>query len=131
MKTQLLSLVSVGLLLARTAALAPVVVDDETDLGAGKGKGKGKGKWTEKTSNNVNYQCKCAPGDECWPDANQWQKLNQTVAGSLRVNLPPAVSCYNTFQGPLGNLSTYNAAKCAEVTANFASEQYQCVPPYS
>lgn len=126
MKAQFLGLVSVGLLLARTAACQlPPVVDDETDVGAGKGKGKGKGKWTEKVVNNTKYQCKCAPGDECWPDANQWQKLNQTVAGSLRVNLPPAVSCYNTFQGPLGNLSTYDAAKCADVTAGFTSEQYQ------
>ena len=126
MKSQLLGFLGVGLLLARTAACQ--LDDGETgDLVAGKGKGKGK--WTDRTYNGAKYQCKCAPGDECWPDANKWKKLNETVSGGLRVNLPLAVSCYNTFQGPLGNLSTYDAAKCADATKNFASEQYQCGCP--
>ncbi|KAK1757129.1 hypothetical protein QBC47DRAFT_320599 [Echria macrotheca] len=85
--------------------------------------------WVKRTWQGSNYQCKCAPGDYCWPGEWKWQLLNLTVGGNLRVSIPPAASCYNTFQGPLGNLNTYDAAKCAEVTANFADEQYQINHP--
>lgn len=83
------------------------------------------GKWVRKVWNGANYDCKCFPGDSCWPKAQDWQKLNTTVGGNLIVSTPPAASCYNTFEGPLGNIDTYDAAKCADVTANFASEQFQ------
>jgi len=85
--------------------------------------------WVSKTWNGNSYKCKCAPGDYCWPSNWKWQLLNATVGGNLRVNTPPAAACYNTFQGPLGNINTYDAAKCAEVTANFADEQYQINHP--
>ncbi|KAM7193097.1 hypothetical protein V8F33_007969 [Rhypophila sp. PSN 637] len=86
-------------------------------------------RWVRRTWNGAKYDCKCFPGDSCWPTTQQWQKLNTTVGGNLVVSTPPAASCYNTFQGPLGNLDTYDAAKCAEVTANFPSEQFQIELP--
>ncbi len=72
-----------------------------------------------------NYACKCYPGDSCWPNNGQWQKLNNTVGGNLRVNVPPGAPCYNTFKGPLGDVKTYNKAECDRVTANWFDEQFQ------
>jgi len=43
--------------------------------------------------------------------------------------VPIGAPCYNTFQGPLGTVNTYDAAKCADLTANFANEQYQIENP--
>lgn len=82
-------------------------------------------KWVSRTWQGASYKCKCYPDDSCWPSATAWQQLNTTVGGNLQVNLPPAVSCYNSFTGPLGTVSPYDAAKCAEVTNNFPSEQFQ------
>ncbi|KAK0635968.1 hypothetical protein B0T17DRAFT_587300 [Bombardia bombarda] len=82
-------------------------------------------KWTYRKWNGSNYACKCYAGDACWPNTSQWSQLNSTVGGNLRVTTPPGAPCYNTFQGPLGNVSTYNAAQCTSVTAGFPSEQFQ------
>jgi len=59
--------------------------------------------WVLRSEGGSNYACKCAPGDDCWPNKGQWQKLNNTVDGNLQVNVPPGAPCYNTFQGPLGD----------------------------
>jgi hypothetical protein len=85
-------------------------------------------KWVTKYWQGSKYSCKCYPGDSCWPSNRDWQRLNTTVGGNLRVNLPPAAPCYNQFVGPLGTVNTYDAAKCADITANFANEQFQYVP---
>jgi hypothetical protein len=71
------------------------------------------------------YACKCYHGESCWPSQHEWNVLNNTVNGKLRVHIPPGASCYNTFNGPLGTVNTYNAAKCAEATQNWANEQWQ------
>lgn len=81
--------------------------------------------WVRRTWNGADYDCKCFPGDSCWPTAQQWQTLNTTVGGNLQISIPPAASCYNTFEGPLGSIPTYDAAECADVTANFGVEQFQ------
>jgi len=73
----------------------------------------------------VRYGCKCYPGDACWPATKEWTKLNKTVDGNLAIALPPGAPCHNTFNGLLGNLSTYNAAQCANATAKFTNEQWQ------
>lgn len=80
-----------------------------------------------RTWNGTRYGCKCYLGDSCWPSSSQWKALNDTVGGNLQVDIPPGAPCYNVFQGPLGNISTYNAAKCANVTAEFANEQWTYV----
>ncbi|RYP62196.1 hypothetical protein DL771_009828 [Monosporascus sp. 5C6A] len=77
-----------------------------------------------RTWNGSDYACKCYVGDECWPGEGSWAELNSTVGGNLIVNLPPGAPCYETFEGPLGTVSTYDAAACAEVTANFMSQHW-------
>lgn len=116
MRNSVLSLVASALLCAQQS---------EAHAARGPADGPPGGKWVRKSWNGTNYDCKCFPGDSCWPTAQEWQTLNTTVGGNLVVSTPPAASCYNTFQGPLGNINTYDAAKCADVTANFASEQFQ------
>jgi hypothetical protein len=76
------------------------------------------------TLNGINFGCKCAPGRSCWPSAAKWNSLNNTVDGRLLVHIPPGAVCHNTFQGPLGTVQTYDAAACAEATANWASEDW-------
>jgi len=48
--------------------------------------------------------------------------LNTTVGGALQLALPPGAVCHNTVSNL--SVSTYNAAACAEVKANWINEQY-------
>jgi hypothetical protein len=75
------------------------------------------------TSGGHRYECKCYPGDRCWPSASKWKTLNSTVQGALKEVVPDAAVCYNTFDGK----STYNAAACANATQNFPGEQWTYV----
>jgi hypothetical protein len=81
-------------------------------------------KWKGETriENGVEYECKCYSDNACWPKEKDWSSLNKTVGGSLRVALPPGAVCYNSLQGVPG--STYDAAACQEVQANWVNEQY-------
>ncbi|KAK0727702.1 hypothetical protein B0T26DRAFT_847456 [Lasiosphaeria miniovina] len=88
-----------------------------------------RGKWVHRKWAGADYSCKCYLGDACWPGKQQWDALNATLTGNLRVDVPPGAPCYNLFQGPLGNVTTYNAAQCANVTAGFGTEQYQIELP--
>jgi hypothetical protein len=65
-------------------------------------------------------ECKCYPGDACWPTEDKWDALNKTVGGALVKVIPPAAPCYNEFEG----IPTYNEAKCNEVTTNWEDQQY-------
>lgn len=76
------------------------------------------------TFRGVNVGCKCYPGESCWPSKTKWDNFNRTVDGRLRVHIPPGAACHNTFDGPLGTVNTYDAAKCAEATDNWANEQW-------
>ena len=67
------------------------------------------------------YACKCYPGDRCFPSSTVWSRFNTTVGGNLQIALPPGAPCYNN----LGDLSTYDSAKCADVQANWSNEQWK------
>jgi hypothetical protein len=77
-----------------------------------------------RTWNGQQYGCKCYFGDSCWPGPTAWDALNATVDGKLAVYVPPESACHNTFNGTLGTIPTYDAAKCAAVTANYSGEQW-------
>ncbi|KAI1340746.1 hypothetical protein F5Y15DRAFT_422618 [Xylariaceae sp. FL0016] len=79
--------------------------------------------------NNTEYGCKCYMGDDCWPAHSDWTKLNSTVDGNLQGIIPPGASCHDTFDGPLGNISTYDAAACADATAMWANETWTVEKP--
>jgi hypothetical protein len=78
-----------------------------------------------RTWNGQEYACKTYYGDSNWPKPAAWQSFNASVDGKLLVDIPPGAPCYDVFQGPLGNISTYNEAQCADATANFGVEQWQ------
>ncbi|KAI0883043.1 FAD-binding domain-containing protein [Annulohypoxylon maeteangense] len=83
----------------------------------------------ERTWNGSQYGCKCYPGDECWPSKDNWAALNSTVDGNLLMNIPPGASCHNTFEGPLGQISTYNASACENALAMWSNEQWTVEKP--
>lgn len=74
-----------------------------------------------KTVEGVKYQCKCYSDNECYPKATDWAALNKTVGGTLQRALPPGAVCYNSVGN---NTGVYDAAKCANVQANWLSEQW-------
>lgn len=77
------------------------------------------------TWNGKSYGCRCYPDDKtCWPAPKEWEKLNSTVSGNLAVIVPPEAACHNFFDGLLGTVPTYDAAKCAEVTARYPEESW-------
>ncbi|KAF2726820.1 FAD-binding domain-containing protein [Polyplosphaeria fusca] len=48
-------------------------------------------------ASNTSYssKCKCFPGDDCWPSASQWNKLNETVNGQLIETVPLGSPCHD------------------------------------
>jgi hypothetical protein len=40
-------------------------------------------------------QCKCFPGDACWPSMSVWEDFNATVGGRLIANEPLAAPCHS------------------------------------
>lgn len=75
-----------------------------------------------KKVNGATYQCKCYSDNSCFPSAADFNALNKTVGGALKLAIPPGAVCHNKF----GNLSvsTYNAAACSNAQANWLNEQW-------
>ncbi|TVY34363.1 FAD-linked oxidoreductase [Lachnellula occidentalis] len=59
-------------------------------------------------------QCRCFPGDTCWPSTTEWNLLNSTVGGRLIATVPIASPCHDTFPGV-----EFDADKCAVIQANW------------
>lgn len=51
-------------------------------------------------SNNCN-NCKCFPGDVCWPSTSDWDSLNQTVSGRLVATVPLGQACHDPNYDPV------------------------------
>lgn len=60
-------------------------------------------------------QCRCFPGDDCWPSSEEWSRFNETLGGKLIATVPLASPCHDTFPGV-----DYDANKCADIQANWA-----------
>lgn len=58
--------------------------------------------------------CKCFPGDVCWPSAAHWALLNKTVGGRLVSTVPLGKPCHG---------HDYNETQC-----DFLKEQW-LLPP--
>ncbi|KAI9375101.1 hypothetical protein BJX61DRAFT_200869 [Aspergillus egyptiacus] len=50
--------------------------------------------------------CRCLPGDACWPSLQQWDALNSTVGGRLIATVPLGSPCHDP---------TYDATACAQL----------------
>jgi hypothetical protein len=53
-----------------------------------------------------NTSCRYLPGDSCWPKAQEWNQLNETVGGRLIATAPLGSPCHDP---------TYNAAECSSL----------------
>ncbi|KAI0896945.1 FAD binding domain protein [Annulohypoxylon nitens] len=60
-------------------------------------------------------QCRCFPGDSCWPSSAQWDSFNKTLGGKLIATIPIASPCHDGFPGV-----DYDADKCTQIQANWA-----------
>ncbi len=47
--------------------------------------------------------CKCFPGDECWPTEDDWQSFNKSVGGRLIATVPLGSPCHDP---------TYDIGEC-------------------
>jgi hypothetical protein len=57
-----------------------------------------------------NQDCRCLPGDACWPAQDSWAKLNSTVSGKLVATVPIGSPCHDP---------TYDAAACDQLKADW------------
>jgi hypothetical protein len=48
-------------------------------------------------------ECRCIPGDSCWPSLSDWSSLNDTVQGQLIATIPLATPCHDP---------SYNSTEC-------------------
>ena len=62
-------------------------------------------------------QCRCFPGDSCWPSHADWAGLNASISGRLVATVPLGSPCHDP---------TYNAAECKILQTNWfePSEQW-------
>ena len=47
--------------------------------------------------------CRCAPNESCWPNSDEWHKLNATTTGHLIKTLPVGHVCHDP---------SYDATQC-------------------
>lgn len=41
--------------------------------------------------------CRCFPGDQCWPSDAEWSSLNATVGGRLIATVPLGSPCHDPY----------------------------------
>ncbi|KAF7718297.1 Isoamyl alcohol oxidase [Penicillium ucsense] len=58
--------------------------------------------------------CRCFPGDDCWPSWQQWADFNATIGGRLISTVPLGSVCHTT-----GEFSAYNQEACASLIADW------------
>ena len=51
-------------------------------------------------------QCRCFPGEACWPTSADWTNLNSSVDGRLIATIPIGSPCHDP---------TYDAARCLAI----------------
>ncbi|KAF5486026.1 FAD-linked oxidoreductase hmp9 [Colletotrichum fructicola] len=73
------------------------------------------------TPDAVRRECKCAPGDECWPAESVWKEFDTDLGGKLVETQPIAQSCYD---GPAKDLEA-----CAHVAEMWSDQDFQTSNP--
>lgn len=68
-----------------------------------------------------NQDCRCFPGEECWPSTDVWDQFNQTVDGRLLATVPLATPCH---------APNYDAAACDKLRNRWIDPELQYdIPP--
>lgn len=65
------------------------------------------------TSRAVPSQCRCFPGDACWPSRSDWDAFNQTLGGKLVATVPIGSPCHVDAFEP------YDEQACATLKDNW------------
>jgi len=68
--------------------------------------------------------CKAVPGAPGWPSTQDWDRLNESLAGRLLQPTPPGAVCH-PGQG------SYDAAKCADVVKGWSTYEFHQADPVS
>lgn len=63
--------------------------------------------------------CKCFPGDDCWPTAEEWSVFNASIHGRLIATVPLAAACHD------GAWGSYNDAACARLQGSWLDPETQ------
>ncbi|KAF4909239.1 FAD-linked oxidoreductase ZEB1 [Colletotrichum fructicola] len=74
------------------------------------------------TGKRAARSCKVFPGDSAWPSSATWSLFDLLTGSALVDGVPSAAVCYKDWP-------QYDEAKCAEVTAQWASPSYQAFEP--
>ncbi|KAL2008121.1 hypothetical protein VTN00DRAFT_8103 [Thermoascus crustaceus] len=61
-------------------------------------------------ANNNSNQCRCFPGDPCWPSPDVWSGFNQSIDGRLIKTVPLGAPCH---------VPEYSAATCDSLRAGW------------
>lgn len=60
--------------------------------------------------------CRCFPGDACWPAQDVWAKFNESVDGRLVATVPLGTPCHDP---------NYNAAECQKLSEQWTDPALQ------
>ncbi|KAI0110816.1 hypothetical protein GGR51DRAFT_569439 [Nemania sp. FL0031] len=69
-------------------------------------------------------ECKCAPGESCWPSDSDWAAFNATIDGRLLKTKLPASVCYPES-------ADYDAAACESVIESWNIAAFHSSNPVS
>ncbi|KAL0782264.1 hypothetical protein CaCOL14_000170 [Colletotrichum acutatum] len=61
--------------------------------------------------------CRCFPGEECWPTAAEWSAFNTTVGGRLIATIPIGAVCHDSTFG------AYDEAKCSALQNSWSASE--------
>jgi hypothetical protein len=63
--------------------------------------------------------CKCFPGDDCWPTAQEWSDFNATINGHMIATVPLAAACHDDVW------ASYNNATCTKLQNGWLDPETQ------
>lgn len=58
--------------------------------------------------------CKCFPGDDCWPSSDKWSSFNETLGGKLIATIPLAAVCHDA-NNDHPDWPAYDEEACAQL----------------
>lgn len=64
--------------------------------------------------------CRCGPRDDCWPPAEDWNNLNESISGALIPLRPAGDVCYG---------AQYSQKACDEVAHHFRNTTWRALNP--
>lgn len=63
--------------------------------------------------------CKCFPGDDCWPTKEEWNQFNSSINGRLVATVPLAAVCHED------EWSSYDNATCTKLQNSWLDPETQ------